>query len=220
MLWGAEGTRKGRQVLEQARYQEIALDLAHAVVMGEFHEGEKIHGRSTLAGRFNVSPETIRRAIAILQNAGVVMVNQGVGITVTSKALAEKFLKSFDQKGELHVFQDEVKRLMEQRRELDAKIESHLEKVLTYTERLMSRWLDVGEIEVSKHSAAIGKTLRELKIREHTGTTIVAIVRDGVEQFSPSPNFVLQEGDVLLAVGSNEGQQKLEGIIRGILKNV
>ncbi|MDI6812621.1 MAG: TrkA C-terminal domain-containing protein [Desulfitobacteriaceae bacterium] len=206
--------------MEQARYQEIALDLAHAVVMGEFHEGEKIHGRSTLAGRFNVSPETIRRAIAILQNAGVVMVNQGVGITVTSKALAEKFLKSFDQKGELHVFQDEVKRLMEQRRELDAKIESHLEKVLTYTERLMSRWLDVGEIEVSKHSAAIGKTLRELKIREHTGTTIVAIVRDGVEQFSPSPNFVLQEGDVLLAVGSNEGQQKLEGIIRGILKNV
>ncbi len=206
--------------MEQARYQEIALDLAHAVVMGEFHEGEKIHGRSTLAGRFNVSPETIRRAIAILQNAGVVMVNQGVGITVTSKALAEKFLKSFDQKGELHVFQDEVKRLMEQRRELDAKIESHLEKVLTYTERLMSRWLDVGEIEVGKHSAASGKTLRELKIREHTGTTIVAIVRDGVEQFSPSPNFVLQEGDVLLAVGSNEGQQKLEGIIRGILKNV
>lgn len=196
--------------MEQARYQEIALDLAHAVVMGEFHEGEKIHGRSTLAGRFNVSPETIRRAIAILQNAGVVMVNQGVGITVTSKALAEKFLKSFDQKGELHVFQDELKQLMEQRRELDMKIEWHLEKVLTYTERLMSRWLDVGEIEVGKHSEAIGKTLRELKVRENTGTTIVAIVRDGYEQFSPSPNFTLQEGDVLLAVGTNEGQQKLE----------
>ncbi len=36
-------------VLEQARYQEIANEIAHAIVLGEYHEGEKIHGRSTLA---------------------------------------------------------------------------------------------------------------------------------------------------------------------------
>lgn len=200
--------------MEQARYQEIALDLAHAIVMGEYHEGEKIHGRSTLAGRFNVSPETIRRAIAILQNAGVVMVNQGVGIIVTSKAMAEKFLKSFDQKGEIQVFKEELRKLMEQRHELDIQIENHMEKVLAYTERLMSRWMDVGEINVGKESKAIGKTLSDLKVREHTGTTIVAVVRDGFEQFSPSASFILREGDILLAVGSSEGQQKLEGLLK------
>lgn len=200
--------------MEQARYQEIALDLAHAIAMGEYREGEKLHGRSTLAGRFNVSPETIRRAIAILQNAGVVMVNQGVGITVTSKTMAERFLRSFDQKGEIQVFLEELKGMMDQRREIDARIDGHLSKVLTYADRLMSRWLDVGEIKIEKESSAVGKTLRELKIRECTGTTIVAVVREGLEQFAPAANFILQVDDVLLVVGSDEGQQRLEELVK------
>ena len=204
---------KGLNILEQARYQEIAIDIAHAIMMGEYHEGVKIHGRSTLAGRYNVSPETIRRAIAVLQNVGVVVVSQGVGITVTSKALAEKFVKSFDQKGEIQVFVEDLKKLMDQRRETDMKIEIHLHKFLGYTDRLMSRWLDVGEIEIGKTSPAIGKTLRELKIRERTGATIVAVIRDGFEQFSPEASFVLRGEDVLLVAGSAEGQEKLKSII-------
>ena len=199
--------------MDQARYQEIAIDIAHAIMMGEYHEGEKIHGRSTLAGRYNVSPETIRRAIAILQNVGVVIVNQGVGITVTSKAMAEKFIKSFNQKGEIQVFLEDLKKLMDQRRENDLKIESLLNKMMNYADRVLSRWLDVGEIEVGKNSPAIGKTLSELKVRERTGTTIVAIVRDGVEQFSPDAGFVLRAEDVLLAAGSPEGQVKLQQLI-------
>ena len=199
--------------MEQARYQEIALDIAHSILMGEYHEGEKIHGRSTLAGRYKVSPETVRRAIAILQNLGVVVVSQGVGITVTSKAMAEKFIKSFNQKGEFQVILEELKKLMDQRRENDLKIESHLNKLRGYTDRLMSRWLDVVEIEIGKTSSAMGKTLRELRIRECTGTTIIAVVRDGVEQFSPDAGFVLRAEDVLLVAGSAEGQEKLQQLI-------
>ncbi|KLU65090.1 DNA-binding transcriptional repressor ExuR [Desulfosporosinus acididurans] len=199
--------------MEQARYQEIAIDIAHAIMMGEYHEGEKIHGRSTLAGRYNVSPETVRRAIAILQNVGVVIVNQGVGITVTSKAMAEKFVRSFNQKGEIQIFLEDLKKLMDQRRENDLKIESHLNKLQGYVDRIMSRWLDVGEIEVGKKSPAVGKTLRELRIRERTGTTIVAVVRDGLEQFSPEASFVLRAEDVLLAAGSAEGQMRLQELI-------
>lgn len=204
---------KGLNLLEKARYQEIAIDIAHAIMMGEYHEGVKVHGRSTLAGLYNVSPETIRRAIAVLQNVGVVVVNQGVGITVTSKAMAEKFVKSFDQKGEIQIFVEDLKKLMDQRRENDLKIESHLNKFLGYTDRLMSRWLDVGEIEIGKTSPAIGETLRDLKIRERTGATIVAVVRDGLEQFSPDAGFVLRGEDVLLVAGSAEGQQKLRAIL-------
>lgn len=206
--WG-----KGLIVLEQARYQEIAIDIAHAIMMGVYHEGVKIHGRSTLAGRYNVSPETIRRAIAILQNVGVVTVSQGVGITVTSKAKAEKFLKSLNQKGEIRVFLEDLKNLMDIRRENDIKIESHVSKLRGYADRIMSRWLDVGEIEIGRDSAAIGKTLRELKVRERTGTTIIAVVRDGLEQFSPEAEFVLRGEDVLLAAGSPEGQGLLKQLI-------
>jgi K+/H+ antiporter YhaU regulatory subunit KhtT len=204
---------KELNILEQARYQEIAIDIAHAIMMGEYHEGVKIHGRSTLAGRYNVSPETIRRAIAILQNVGVVMVSQGVGITVTSKAMAEKFFKSVNQKGEIQVFLEELKSLMEIRHENDMKIERHLNQLQGYADRIMSRWLDVGEIEIGKTSSAIGMTLRELRVRERTGTTIVAVIRDGFEQFSPEAGFVLRAEDVLLAAGSPEGQDKLQQLI-------
>lgn len=199
--------------MDHARYQEIAIDIAHAIMMGEYREGVKIHGRSTLAARYKVSPETVRRAIAVLQNVGVVVVSQGVGITVTSKAMAEKFVKSFNQKGEIQVLVEDLKKLMDQRRETDLKIESHLSKFLGYSDRLMARWVDVGEIEIGKTSPAIGLTLRDLKIRERTGTTIVAVVRDGFEQFSPDAGFVLRAEDVLLAAGSAEGQEKLKSIL-------
>ncbi|MDA8228264.1 MAG: GntR family transcriptional regulator [Desulfitobacterium hafniense] len=195
--------------MEQARYQEIALDIAHSIMMGEYREGEKIHGRSTLAGRYNVSPETIRRAIAILQNAGVVMVSQGVGIIVTSKVMAEKFLRSVNQKGEIQVFLEELKQLMDKRRQIDLQIDGHLTKLMTYADRIMSRWMDVEELEITGNSSAVGKTLKDLKIRELTGTTVVAVVREGVEQFSPGASLVLEAGDVLLVVGPAEGREKL-----------
>ena len=159
------------------------------------------------------SPETIRRAIAILQNVGVVRVNQGVGITITSKDMAERFIKSLDQKGEIKVFLEDLKGLMDVRRENDVKIESHLNKLQGYADRIMSRWMDVGEIQIGKTSPAIGKTLKELQVRERTGTTIVAVVRDGFEQFSPEAAFVLRSDDVLLAAGSPKGQEKLQQLI-------
>lgn len=199
--------------MEQSRYQEIALDIAHSVVMGEYREGERIHGRSTLAGRYNVSPETIRRAIAILQNAGVVLVNQGIGITVSSKTQADKFLRSFNQKAEIQVFLEELKSYMDKRRELDHLIEGHLNKILMYSDRMMSRWMDVAEIEVGNDSEAVGKTLAELKIRERTGLTVIAVVREGYEQFSPGAGFVLEARDVLLVVGSEQGRESLQEIL-------
>ncbi|AGA68575.1 transcriptional regulator [Desulfitobacterium dichloroeliminans LMG P-21439] len=197
----------------QARYQEIAIDIAHSIVMGEYREGEKIHGRSTLAGRYNVSPETIRRSIAILQTMGVVMVSQGVGITVVSKSMAEKFMRGFDQKAEIQVYFDEMKKLMEQRREIDVKIDAYLTKIVNYTDRLASRWMDVAEIEIVQRSSAKGKTLSDLKLRERTGLTVVAVVRSGIEQFSPGAEFVLAEGDILLVVGSEQGKEKLQKIL-------
>lgn len=200
--------------MEQARYQEIANEIAHAIVLGEYQEGEKIHGRSTLAGRFNVSPETIRRSIAILQSEGVVAVRQGIGIIVNSKIQAEKFLKSFDQKNAIHEFMEELKSLMEKRRDIDRQIDALLQKVTTHADRFISRWNDVAEIEVQKHSNADGRTLRELKVRETTGATVVGVVRNGCENFSPEADYMLRAGDILLVVSSLEGRDKVEDLFK------
>jgi K+/H+ antiporter YhaU regulatory subunit KhtT len=173
--------------LEPAKYQEIANEIAHSVVLGEYREGDKIHGRSTLAGRFNVSPETIRRAIAILQNEDVVDVRQGVGIFVRSKIQAEKFLRSYNQKNEIQTFLEELRNLIDNRRAIDREIDVLLDKVQTYADRFISRWNDVEEIEIEKDSEAIGKSLRELKVRELTGATVVGIVRKGLKISLPGP---------------------------------
>jgi len=200
--------------LEQAKYQEIANEIAHAIVLGEFREEEKIHGRSTLAGRFNVSPETIRRAIAILQHEGIVRVKPGIGIIVNSRIEAEKFLKSFNQKNEVQAFIDELKSLMEQRKEIDKQIDALLAKVSTYADRYISRWNDVEELKIQSESSAIGCSLRELKVREKTGATVVGVVRNGNENFSPEADFLLEEGDILLVVSSENGNKKVRSLLK------
>lgn len=199
--------------MELSKYQEIANEIAHAIVLGEYREGEKIHGRSTLAGRYNVSPETIRRSIAILQSEGVVEARQGIGILVNSKALAEKFLRYFDQKNQVQLFLDELKSLMDKRREIDRQIDALLDKVSGYTDRYISRWNDVAEIAVKKDSVAIGHTLRELKVREKTGATVVGVVRDGNENFSPQADFPLQDGDILLVVSQEENLDRVKSLL-------
>ena len=49
-------------------YQTIALDLARRIINQEFSVGEKISGRTLLAGQYSVSPETIRKAIFLLKD--------------------------------------------------------------------------------------------------------------------------------------------------------
>lgn len=202
--------------MEQARYQEIANAIAYSIVLGEYHEGDKIHGRSTLAGRFNVSPETIRRAIAILQSEDVVGVRQGIGITVNSKKQAEKFLRSYNQKYEIHTYMEDLKELLEKRREIDRQIDSLLNKLTGYADRFISRWNDVAEIEVSSDSNAVGRTLRELKVRELTGATVVGVVRNGNENFSPEADYILRIGDILLVVSTDEGIKKVGSLLNNI----
>ncbi len=109
---------------------------------------------------------------------------------------------------------EELKELMEKRREIDRQIDALLNKISTYADRFISRWNDVAEIEINAKSSAIGRTLRELKVREMTGATVVGVVRNLNENFSPPANYVLQEGDILLVVSSDEGRENVDSLLR------
>ena len=50
----------------------IALDLAGRICSGELKVGHRVFGRSTLASEYSVSPETIRRAVNLLEDMQVV----------------------------------------------------------------------------------------------------------------------------------------------------
>ena len=60
-------------------YQKIAIDIASKIAAGKYKAGEKIYGRSMLAAHYAVSPETIRRAMFMLQDVGIVAIESGIG---------------------------------------------------------------------------------------------------------------------------------------------
>lgn len=64
-------------------------------------------------------------------------------------------------------------------------------------------------------SPAIGRSISELKIRQQTGMSVIAVVRDGKAVTSPDPDDLLRPGDRLVVVGPR-GQ--LPGFIRFLSK--
>jgi voltage-gated potassium channel len=69
------------------------------------------------------------------------------------------------------------------------------------------------EIEVTEACGKGGKSIRELDIRKETGALIVALrKRDGSFDTTPTPEALLDVGDVLIAAGTEEELRALEGV--------
>ena len=67
------------------------------------------------------------------------------------------------------------------------------------------------ELEVKESCLHAGQTIRDLRVRDETGAIIVAIrKRDGTFDTTPSPDELIEVGDVLIGVGTPEEIQKLE----------
>lgn len=199
-----------KDVTTMAKYEKIAFDIATKIIKREYMEGQKLYGRSTLAGRYNVSPETIRRAVALLQSMGIVEVLQGSGINVKDRSAAKKYVESFNHRQDLLMARERYVQLLEEKRALDKQIEEQMDKVLMYSSRLLSILPRVGEIIIEKNSPLINKSLMDLQFRKETDATVIAIERKGEEFFSPSKDFILEEGDCLIFIASSEKTEKVE----------
>ena len=83
------------------QYMRIARSIAQRIADGELMEGEKLSGRSKLSSEYNVSPETIRKAVQVLQDRAVVIVREQSGVYVLSAELARQCLAGFKDGGGL-----------------------------------------------------------------------------------------------------------------------
>ncbi|MCG6924707.1 MAG: potassium channel protein [Acidobacteria bacterium] len=73
--------------------------------------------------------------------------------------------------------------------------------------------LQIEEISLKKGSALTGTSLKDSPIKSQLGIIIVAIKRpDGHMLFNPTPEAVLGEGDVLIALGHRQQLDQLEGM--------
>ncbi len=67
------------------------------------------------------------------------------------------------------------------------------------------------EIVVTRESGQVDRTIRDLRIRRDTGAVVITIRRpDGTFETTPSPDHALVEGDVLIAVGTQQELRALE----------
>lgn len=121
-----------------ARFITIAMDLAERVASGEYKEGQKISGRSTLSGLYNVSPETVRRALSLLQESGVVSVLPGTGVIVNSVKSAQDYLAESSQYKVIKEMQERLAILISERNRINADIEHLTTELLDYVLSVLS----------------------------------------------------------------------------------
>jgi K+/H+ antiporter YhaU regulatory subunit KhtT len=201
-----------REAGGRARYEEIAQDLAKRIAQGDLAEGARILGRSSLAGTYQVSPETIRRAVAILHERGIVQSVAGSGIRVMSRYAAVEYLDTLTTRNTLEEGARELRGLLKQRRQLDEKIDAALDRVLSQaTGALASR--HVEEVTVKPTAWVVGRSLGEMRLRSWTGATAVAVTRADVDHFSPPADMLLAPGDVVTVIGSETARARAKEIL-------
>jgi K+/H+ antiporter YhaU regulatory subunit KhtT len=201
-----------REVGGRARYEEIAQDLASRIAQGELAEGARVLGRSSLAGTYQVSPETIRRAVAILHERGIVQSVAGSGIRVLSQYAAVEYLESLSTRNTLEEGARDLRNLLRQRRELDEKIDASLDRILSQaTVALASR--HVEELTVKPAAWVVGRSLGEIRLRSWSGATAVAVTRGDVDYFSPPADMLLAPGDVITIMGSETSRSRAKEIL-------
>ena len=190
-------------IVVSSQYLQIALDLASRIANNEFSEGSKIYGRSVMASEYNVSPETIRRALKLLDDMKVVEIKPQSGATVLSLDNAKRYVEQFEDYSEVESLKIQLKDLLYQSIELH----KNIEKTAAALIKSQNTYIAAGqplpnyEISVSCKSPIIGKSLGELNFWQVTGATVVAIRRGKKVILSPGPYFEIYSGDVMVLVG-------------------
>lgn len=71
------------------------------------------------------------------------------------------------------------------------------------------------QLPIGEGSRFDGRQLGDTQMRTKTGVSIVAVMRAGQVQPSPTPNFTLVAGDLLVVVGTAEGLDAAAKILGG-----
>lgn len=185
-------------------YKKIALDIANKIQQNNINEGDILLGRSTLSSKYNVSPETIRRAMILLEDVEVVKTIKGKGILVLSREKAISFLNRNKSIDSIRSYKTEIDKLLTNRKEIETQLLKSIQGIIDYS----SRFNEVNniiplEFIVPENCLYIGKTVGEIMFWQNTGATLIAVKRNDELLLSPGPYISLNPNDVLIVVGND-----------------
>ncbi|MHB9292303.1 hypothetical protein Holit_01399 [Hollandina sp. SP2] len=192
------------QKITAAAYQQIAIDIAQDIVKGKYVKGQKLFGRSVLASYYHVSSETIRKAVFILKDVGILDTEKGSGIEVRSMEKARDFIDRYNEVEKITAAKQEIMQWVERQAQETEELIEKIQFVIHTAERLKTiHPFTPYEITITEDSIAIGKTANELRFWQNTGATIIAIRRDGTMILSPGPYATFCKDDVFYIIGTD-----------------
>lgn len=188
-----------------AIYRKIAIDITKNIVNGKYAEGEKLFGRSVLASQYKVSPETIRKAVYLLKDVGILDTEKGSGVEVKSVEKAKQFVELNKEIENITIVKNEIEKWSQKHIKEVTDVIKKIEFIVDSTNRLKSSSnLIPFEINITKECTCIGKTIENIQFWHNTGGTIVAILRDNNLIVSPGPYAEVNENDVFYIIGNEE----------------
>ncbi len=84
------------------------------------------------------------------------------------------------------------------------------EKMEIFQKQLLMEW-----IKLTSESPFVDKQIAESRIRTHTGTSILAVMRGDDITVNPDIDFVLKAGDTVMAAGKRDQIRRFEELATG-----
>ena len=197
-------------------YSQIALDIALRITRGELKENTKIYGRSIMSSEYGVSPETIRRAMKLLEDMKIVETKPNSGTIVLSAGKAGEYVKRFSARNNIRSVQKKLSELVAEQEDLNRKIVEVAGTIVRINELFsQSQPFSNQEATIPPGSSVVGHTLGKLKFWQQTGATVIAIRRNDKIILSPGPYAALQGGDTIIFVGDVASATAVSAFING-----
>ncbi len=192
------------------RYQQIAIDIASKIVNGHYSIGDKVYARSALSSQYSVSPETARRAIAVLSHVGIVKTTRGSGVVINSYEKAVDFIKEHTEIQTIRDLKDDIRKSMERQSKENIYLDETLIKLLDKIEHFKAHDpFSPFEITINNSSHLLGKTIEDVEFWLHTGATIIGIKRDNKLIISPGPQAIFKDGDIFYFIGDEDSLERV-----------
>ncbi len=200
--------------VRQPKYQQIAVDLASKIVEKKYQIGDKIYARSSLASQYNVSAETARRAIAVLQDLEIVEASKGSGVIIKSYEMAARFVRQFQDVQSVHELQNELLLSIQKQQHELLHLQEKTKQLISRTEHFRSVNPFIPyQIEMTAESPCIHQTLQALNFWQNTSSTIVGIRRGNELLLSPGPYASFEEGDIIYFIGNDESLGRVQSFL-------
>ena len=150
------------------RYIKIAQDVCGKILTGEYPEGTLLKGRSILGAAYGVSPETVRKALNILEKEKVVSSKRGVGVYIDSVLHAQEFANKWRAETQIKDKYATLEKLLIEQKELQTKINNAIDDMKDSFTYQTTEAVKFSQVEVPQNSWINGKTVGEVYFWNYT----------------------------------------------------